>query len=69
VFLDLPHQPVGEAVLVEVGEAGAGRDGEPRRNGEPDVRHLGEVGALPAEEILHVPVAFVEVVDELRAPR
>ena len=32
----------------EVGVAGLGRDGETRRNGHSDARHLRQVGALPA---------------------
>src|SRR6185312_3870362 len=34
-------------------------------HGEPHVRHLGEIRPLPAEEVLHVLVALVEVVDVL----
>ncbi len=51
---------------VEVDLAGLGGDGEPGRDGEAEVRHLGEVGALAAEEVLEVLVALGEVVNELR---
>ncbi len=43
---------------LEVVVAGLGGDGEARRRREPGVRHLGEAGALAAEEVLHGPVAF-----------
>jgi hypothetical protein len=61
---DLVGQPVGLAALLEVGPAGLRRDRETRWHGEPEVGHLGEVGALAAEEILLVLVALSEVVDE-----
>ncbi len=65
VLLDLVHQAVGEAALGQVGEARLGRDREPVRDRQAHVRHLGEVGALAAEQVLHVLVAFREVVDVL----
>ena len=54
---------------VEVGAAGVGGDGEPRRHRQPEHRgHLGEVGALAAEEILllhrGLAVLVVEAEDE-----
>ncbi len=50
---------------VEVDLAGLGGDGEARRDGKPEVGHLGEVGTLPAEKVLQFLVALGEVVDEL----
>ncbi len=44
---------VGAAVVVVVA-ADVGRDREARRHGQPHARHLGEVGALAAEEVLHL---------------
>ena len=63
---DRPHRPedvVPEACRkrlagFEVVVAGLGRDREARRRREPGVRHLGEAGALAAEQVLHGPVAF-----------
>ena len=54
-----------EGSVVEVGKAGFGGDRESWGHRQANVGHLGEVGALPAEQALHVPVALVEVVDEL----
>jgi hypothetical protein len=64
--VDLIGQPVGFLPVREVVPAGFGGDREAGRHGKPEVGHLGEVGPLAAEEILHVPVAFGEVVDVLR---
>ena len=50
----------------EVGAARLGGDDEAGRHREPDVGHLGEVRALAAEQVLHVSVAFAEVVHILR---
>ena len=54
---------------VEVGAAGVGGDGEPRRHRQLEHRgHLGEVGALAAEQVLHLhrglAVLVVEAEDE-----
>ena len=38
--------------------ADLGGDGEPRRHRHADVRHLGEVGTLAAEQVLHVLVSL-----------
>ena len=46
----------------EVGATGLGGDGEARRYRQAEVGHLGEVGALAAEQVLHVLVAVGEVV-------
>ena len=48
-----------------VGVAGLTGHGEPQRDRQPHVGHLGEVGPLPAEQVLHVPVALFEVVHVL----
>ncbi|GLW53110.1 hypothetical protein Kpho01_11210 [Kitasatospora phosalacinea] len=45
--------------------AGVGGDGEPRRDGETQVGHLGEVRTLPAEKVLQVLVSFGEGVNKL----
>ena len=54
-------RPVGQ-----VRPAGLGGDREARRDRQPELRHLGEVGALAAQQVLLVLVAFGEVVDVLR---
>ena len=41
-----------------VGVADLGRDREARRHGQPEARHLGEIGALAPEQRLHVGAAF-----------
>ena len=53
----LQHGRIGLLVVVVIG-AHFGRDGESRGNGETDVDHFGEVGALAAEQVLHVGLAF-----------
>ena len=64
--LDLGAQ-LGRLVAgVEVDLAGLGGDREAGRHREPEVGHLGEVGALAAQQVLHVPAALGEVVDVLR---
>ncbi len=47
---------VGRIGAVVGGEPGAdfGRDGEAGGNGEPEARHLGKVGALAAQKLLHL---------------
>ena len=47
---------IGPAVGVVVG-ADLGRDREARRHRQPEAGHLGEVGALAAEQVLHVGAA------------
>ncbi len=48
-----------------VGDTGLGRDREPGRDplGTQEPRHLGDVGALAAEQLPHLPRALVEVED------
>ena len=58
-------KPVGQVALVQVGEAGLGRDHEARRHVEADLRHLAQVGALAAQQHLVLAVAFVEGIDIL----
>ena len=48
-----------------VGVAGLGRDREARRDRQARVRHLGQAGALAAEERAHRRVALGEGVDQL----
>lgn len=50
---------------VQVDLAGLGGDREARRDGQPEVGHLGEVRTLAAQKILQILVALGEVVDEL----
>src|ERR1700760_174163 len=59
-------QAVGSAALLQVVAAGLGRDREPRRHGQAEGGHLGEIGALSAEEGFEVLVTFSEVIYKLR---
>jgi hypothetical protein len=58
-------QAVGLTTAPEVGLAGLRGDREAWRDRQPQVRHLGKVGALATEQVLEVLVAFGEVVDVL----
>ena len=52
-------EAVGEPLAGrEVVVAGLGRDREPGRHGQPRDRHLGQAGALPAEQVAHRGVAL-----------
>ena len=53
------------ASALQVRLARLGRDREARRHRQPQIRHLREVRALTPQQVLHVLVAFVEVVDVL----
>ncbi len=64
-LLDLLPHARGKAAGGEVGIAGARADDEAGRNGKPHARHLGEVGALAAEEVLAPGVALGKEVDPL----
>ena len=63
VLGDLVGQAVGLASLGEVRAAGLRGDREPGWHRQSEVRHLGEVRPLAAEEVLLVLVAVREVVD------
>ena len=66
---DLLLEPFGElASRLHVGDAGLGRDREAGRDAllPEHTRHLGDVGALAAEQVAHVLRSLCEVVDELR---
>ena len=63
VLGDLVVERVGGLALVEVDAAGVGRDREASGDGQADLDHLGEVGALPAEKRFLVLVALGEVED------
>jgi hypothetical protein len=65
VGVDLVQEPLREAPRAQVGVAGLRGDGESGRHGEVQVGHLGEVGPLAAQEVLHLLVALAEVVDVL----
>ncbi len=57
----LRHEPGRQFVARRhVRLAGVGADREPRRDGEAEVRHLGEVGALATEQILLLLAALFE---------
>ena len=63
---DLVHQPVGQRVACgHVRLARLGRDREARRDREAELRHLGEVRALAAEQELLLLAAFLEGVHVL----
>ncbi len=62
---DLFHEAAGDALAPEVVDAGFGCNGESRGDGEAEVAHLGQVGALAAQELLHVFVALMEEIDTL----
>ena len=56
---DVVPQPVGQPLAGgEVVVAGLGRDREPGRRRQPGDRHLGEPGALAAEQVAHLRVAL-----------
>ena len=64
VLVDLDVEPVRDhAAGSHVRTAGVGRDREPRRHGDAELRHLGEPDPLPAEELAAAPGVLVEVVD------
>ncbi len=66
--LHLVGEPGGRlAAGLEIGDAGGGRDREPRGHplGPEYARHLRHPGALAAEQLAHLPRALLEVVDEL----
>ena len=64
---DLVHQPFGQAVdELHVVVARVGRDREAGRDRQPEVRHLGEVGALAAQEELLLLRTFLEREDVFR---
>jgi hypothetical protein len=56
------------AAVLEVEAAGVGGDGEPGGHRQPQVGHLGQVGALAAQQVLLVLVALAEVVDPRGRP-
>jgi hypothetical protein len=53
------------AAVLEVVTAGVGRDREAGRDGQAEVGHLRQVGALAAQQVLLVLVALAEVEDPL----
>jgi hypothetical protein len=67
VLADLPVEPVRQRAVgrAEEGPARVGADREPRRHRKSEVGHLGQVRALPAEQVLLVLAALGEVVDVL----
>src|SRR6267378_2074766 len=62
--VDFFTQVVGEGAVLEVGDAELGREGAARGYGEAQVRHFGESGPLPAQNVAHgrraVGAAFAE---------
>ena len=65
--LFLQIRRIGAVVGVEIG-ADLGGDGEAGRHGQAEARHLGEVGALAAEQLLHRRGAFGLAVAEAVHP-
>ncbi|CAM5529829.1 hypothetical protein SNARM312S_07686 [Streptomyces narbonensis] len=65
VGADLVAQCDGLRAALEVDLARLGGDREAGGNRQAEVGHLGEVRALATEQVLQVPVALGEVVDEL----
>ena len=61
----LHPQFAGFGAQCQVFPAGLGGDGEPGRHGQTQSGHLGEVGALPAEQIFLILVALGEIENEL----
>ena len=59
---DLGGEPRGLRAVGQVGPTGIRRDREAGRDRQAEVGHLGEPGALAAEEVLLVLVSLVEVV-------
>ena len=58
---DFVHEAVGDLVTRgHVGVARFGGDGEAGRHGEPELRHLGEVRTLAAEQVLLLLRALLE---------
>jgi hypothetical protein len=55
------HPPVAHELAARLGG-----DGEPGRHGQADARHLGQVGALAAQQVAPVLAALVEPVYVLR---
>ena len=56
---DVVPEPVGQLLAGrEVVVAGLGRDGEAGRDRQPGVGHLGQTGALAAEQVAHRGVAL-----------
>src|ERR1022692_1144750 len=73
LFFELPQvrgylagQALGDLSLLQVVAAPLGGDDEPWRYRQAQVGHLGQVGALAAQQVFQVLVALGEVVDELR---
>ena len=66
VLVDLGGQAVRHGALGEVVAAGVGGDDEARRYRQAQVGHLGQVGALAAQQVSQILVAFGEVIDKLR---
>ena len=66
VFHDLGKDAVIDllAVLIILG-AGLGGDGEALGHGQADVGHLGQIGALTAQQLTHVLVALFKHIEVL----
>jgi hypothetical protein len=52
--------------MIEIGQAGLGGDHEARRHVEADLRHLAQVGALAAQQMLVLAIALGEGIDPFR---
>ncbi len=62
---DLQAQLIRALALFQVVPTGLGGDGEPRRHRQAQPRHLRQVRALTAEQVLLVLVPFAEFVHQL----
>jgi hypothetical protein len=63
VLCDLLLEPRRQLARRHVGAAGGGRDREARGDAHPELRHLCEADALPAEQLPPAVARLVEVVD------
>ena len=68
VLVDLLLEPRRQVAARHVRAAGVGRDREPGRDGNAQLRHLGETDALAAEELAAAVGGLVEVVDVTGRP-
>jgi len=66
VLGDLSLEAAWHLAVLQVEPAGVRGDDETGGDGKTQVGHLGQVGALAAQQVLQVLVALGEVVDELR---
>jgi len=56
----------GRGALLQVVTAGLGGNDESGWHRQPEIGHLGQVGALTTQQVLQILVTFGEVINELR---